>query len=1034
MSGYIELHARSAFSFLRGASQPWELAEAGAARGLAAMAVCDRGGFYGSARFHREMKDAGMRAIVGCELPMEDGSALPVLVKSRQGYRNACRLLTRSCMAAAKGEGRVAWSALPEFSEGLIALSGDEEGPLARAWQAGDRSGVAAAAQRLTDCFGRENVCLEVQRRRERGEERWARALRDLAEATGLPLLATNGALYARPDGRATLDVFTCLREKTTLDAAGGLLSRNGQRFVKGPEEMADLFRDMPEAVSNTLRVAERLEFSLENLGYEFPSFPVPDGHSMDSYLREVVWSGARRRYGSPSAKARKQLRHELAVIEKLGFSGYFLIVWDLVKYCREHGIMAQGRGSSANSAVCFCLDITPFDPVGHGLLFERFLNEERAAWPDIDIDLPSGDRREQVIQEVYRRYGRSGSAMTANVITYRRRSAIREVGKVLGFSEETLSRFSSMYGSSHYTPEGNLEEQLRASGVEKGHPRSRVLQALYQRVIGLPRHLGQHSGGMVICEGELDSVVPLEPASMPGRSVTQWDKDDCEDMGIVKVDLLGLGMMAALQDSMESLQGKGVKIDLGSIPKDDAATYRMMQEADTIGVFQIESRAQMATLPRMKPKTFYDVVIEVGIIRPGPIQGKMVHPYLERRAGRQEIEYIDESLKPVLERTLGVALFQEQILQVAMVMAGFSGAKAERLRRIVSSFGKDERRTNRVMEDLISSMRERGVAPEKIESVIQSVSSFAHYGFPESHSISFGWLAYVSTYLKANYAEEFYAALLNNQPMGFYSSATLIQDAKRHGIRVRPVCVRDSAWLSVAPERGELRLGLRMVEGLNKERALEMIEARERKAFASMGDFRARSRFAKDELRQLASIGALNCLAGDRRSALWEVEAMLEQGDLFAGLEEPEATLSPLEVMTHLERLQADYRGTGVTVGGHPMRSVRARLPNVWRSSDLANTPDGARVKLAGQAICRQRPGTAKGFVFISLEDETGIANVVVTPPFFERFRLTITEERFMLVSGRLQNREGVIHVKAEKIEALRLKELPASSSHDFH
>jgi len=1121
--GYVELHGRSAFSFLRGASQPDELAEACADRGVGAMAVCDRGGFYGSARFHAACREQGIRGIVGCELPMADGSVLPVVVRTRQGYQGLCRLLTEmhlgksgggesrreaaSHRGVKKGEGRLAWSDLVGRVEGLTALTGDEEGVLSGYWRNGDTVGMRARVAELRGLFGEGNVFAELQRRHERGEERLVSGLRDLAAAEGLPVVATNGVSFARPNERALMDVFTCLREKVKLDEAGGLLSRNGQRFVKAPAEMRYLFRDIPEAVDNTLRIAEQVEFSLENLGYEFPSYEVPRGESMDTFLRQVVLAGARKRYrGEPNAKALRQIEHELRVIGKLGFAGYFLIVWDLVKYCRENGIMAQGRGSAANSVVCFCLEITPVDPVGAGLLFERFLNEERRSWPDIDIDLPSGERRERVIQEVYRRYGRHGAAMTANVITYRRKSAAREVGKVLGFEEEALGRFSSLYGSHNYDHGVGLEEQLEGSGIAKGHPRGRALVKLCQQVLGLPRHLGQHSGGMVICQGTLDTVVPLEPASMPGRSVVQWDKNDCEDLGIVKVDLLGLGMMAVMQETMESLNAKGVDIELATIPKDDKATFEMMQRADTVGVFQIESRAQIATLPRMKPKTFYDVVVEVGIIRPGPIQGKMVHPYLERREDPSKIEYIDERLVEVLERTLGVAIFQEQILKVAMVMAGFSGAEAEELRRAVSTFSTNEKRMRKVLGKLVGAMRERKVEEAKIEQVVQSVSSFAHYGFPESHAISFGLLAYASTYLKCHYGAEFFAGLLNNQPMGFYSPATLIQDAKRRGIRVRPVCVVESEWKCVAvaslneelrtkneeldrvagdfahyrgtkrrhsrsearrqghegARRGDvvdrvedrgtrplptdravgdraegavLRLGLVMVKGLSRERGMGMVAERRKGAFRSLKDFRFRTRFNKEELRQLASIGALNCFCGDRRSALWEVEALLDEDDLFAHVEECEDEgLSPLEVMTHLERLQADYEGVGVTVGRHPMASLRGELGGVWRACDLDATPNGARVKVAGQVICRQRPGTAKGFVFISLEDETGISNTIVMPKLFEKFRLTITQEKFLVISGQLQRAKGVTHVKADRIEALVTGDTPAARSYDFH
>ncbi len=1035
---YVELHARSAFSFLRGASQPSELAEAGADAGLGAMALCDRGGVYGTARFHREAREQGVRPIVGCELEMADGSVLPVLIKSRQGYQNLCKLLTRSNLRSAKGEGRVAWEELGEFSTGMIALTGDEEGPLHRAWIDGGRGGVERALNRLRRIFADEDLGIEAQRHHVRGEERWVAALRDLALSSRIRLVATNGVCYARQKGRAVQDVFTCLRHKTIFDKAGGLLSRNAQRFVKPASEMGHLFRDMPEAIENTLRIAERCEFSLENLGYEFPKFPVPRGDSMDSFLKKIVWFGAEQRYRSLNSKVKRQLRHELRVISRLGFSGYFLIVWDLVNYCRENDIMAQGRGSAANSAVCYSLGITPVDPVEGRLLFERFLNEEQKSWPDIDIDLPSGDRREQVIQEVYRRYGRHGAAMTANVITYRGRSAVREIGKVLGFPEEALGRFSSLFGSHSLSGAGSIEEKLAKSGISPENPRARAMAKLYERILGLPRHLGQHSGGMIICEGELDTVVPLESASMLDRTVSQWDKEDCEDMGMVKVDLLGLGMMSVMQDAFEEIREHGGSIDLASIPKNDAKTFEMMEKADTIGVFQIESRAQMATLPRMKPKEFYDVAIQVAIIRPGPIQGGMVNPYLERRIKLREgkdvdLGCIDERLERDLERTLGVPLFQEQILRIAMVMAECSAAEADELRRAISSFG-NTKRVDRVMEKLKQSMKEKGVPKEKIDQVEQYMSSFSQYGFPESHAISFGLLAYASTYLKAHYPAVFYASLLNNQPMGFYSPATLVQDAKRHGIRARPVDVSVSEWRSITENDRTIRLGLQMASGVSKEHVEVMLKARKEYGFVDLRDFLKRTRFDRDELRTLASIGALNCFEKSRRHALWEVELGYDPSDLFSDVDEESQGLSPLEVMNYVERLHADYDGVGLTVGLHPMAAIRDQLPQVWRAVDLEHTPNGSRVKVAGQVICRQRPGTAKGFLFISLEDETGISNIVVLPQMFERNRFIITQEKYLMISGILQNVQGVIHVKADKVELLLEEDLPTAVSHDFH
>ena len=661
---YVELHANSAFSFLRGASFPEQLAQVAAELEMPALGLLDRHGVYGSQRFSVAAREQKVRPIIGAELTMEDGSVLPVLVASRLGYANLCSLLTQAHLrSAVKGECAVKWEELPEFAQGLVALLGDNassdllgsarvsragfgvtpkqsfQSPRKRDAFANTASSACAPrssedrAQCLIDVFGRENVYVEIQRHFLRGEDRINRALVDLASKFRLALIATNGVQYAKPSGRQVLDVFTCIREHTHLDLAGKLLTQNAERHLKSDAEMCAIFRDLPDAITNTERLAERLEFSLENIGYEFPEYAVPDGHTMNSFLRTMVLFGAQQRYESITKKVKRQLEEELSLITRLGFAGYFLIVWDIINFCRENNIMVQGRGSAANSAVCYCLGITPVDPVSNHLVFERFLNESRKGWPDIDLDLPSGDRRERVIQEVYRRYGKHGAAMTANVITYRGRSAAREIGKALNFSPSTLDRFSHLFANGDFPHTLELEAQIEQAGLPKAHPRMPAFVGLYHAIYGLPRHLGQHSGGMIICQNKLSSFVPLENASMPGRVVAQWDKDDCEDLGIVKVDLLGLGMMSVMQDAFELCRERGRPLDLAHIPKDDAKTFEMMQKADTIGVFQIESRAQMATLPRMKPKCFYDVVIEVAIIRPGPIQGDMVHPYLARRA-----------------------------------------------------------------------------------------------------------------------------------------------------------------------------------------------------------------------------------------------------------------------------------------------------------------------------------------------------------------------------------------------------------------
>src|SRR5947207_11261989 len=696
---YIELHACSAFSFLRGASFPEQLAETAAEFGMPAMALLDRNGVYGAQRFSVAAREHNVRPIIGCELSMEDGALLPVLVENRTGYKNLCELLTQSHLRSEKGNCAVRWDDLAEFAKGLVALFGSGS---ARAPQT-----IANCAQFLIDAFGPDNVFVELQRHFIRGEERINRELIDLARAHRLPLVATNGVQYARPYGREVLDIFTCIREHTHLDTAGKLITRNAERHLKSDREMRAIFADLPEAIENTSRLAERLTFSLENIGYKFPEYPVPVGHSMDSFLRTIVWFGAQQRYAAISPKVKRQIQEELALITKLGFPGYFLIVWDIVNFCREHNIMVQGRGSAANSAVCYCLGITPVDPVENHLVFERFLNESRKGWPDIDLDLPSGDRREAVIQEIYRRYGKHGAAMTANVISYRGRSAAREIGKALNFSPSIIDRFSHLFANGDLPHTLDLESQIEQAGLPKNHPRMPAFIRLYQAIYGLPRHLGQHSGGMIICQNKLSSFVPLENASKPGRGVAQWDQDDCEDLGIEKVDVLGLVVMSGMQDAVELCRERGRPLDLAHIPKDDAATFEIMQHADTIGVFQIESRAQMATLPRMKPKCFDAVVIEVAIIRPGPIQRDMVHPYLNRRAGKEPVTYFDDRLKPVLERTLGVPLFQEQMLKIAMIMADFSGNEAEELRRALS-FHRSEERMQKVSVKLRAAMERK--------------------------------------------------------------------------------------------------------------------------------------------------------------------------------------------------------------------------------------------------------------------------------------------------------------------------------------
>ena len=1163
---YIELHAASAFSFLQGASLPEALVERAATLGYPALALLDADGVYGAPRFHRAAKQAGLRAIIGAELSIGINSQLPtanaqsrkpqaeslkpawrlpVLVQSSEGYKNLCRLVTRMKMRApkpgGKGEGALALEEFEGFTTGLVAIAG-------RAALDGRQYGVGGLVDRLVGLFGRGNVCVELQRHMHRDEESDNAALTTLARAFRVPIIATNGVRFAEPADRPLFDVLTCVHHKTTLDEAGRRLARNAERYLKSPDAMATLFADRPDALAGTAALAERLEYTMADLGYRFPSYPVPDGETEMSFLRHITEAGARERYRPFADKARAQIARELDLIEKLDLAGYFLIVWDIVNYARQQDILVQGRGSAANSAVCYSLGITAVDPIKMELLFERFLSEERGEWPDIDLDFPSGDRRERVIQHVYEKYGRLGAAMTANVITYRSRSAAREVGKALSLDEEQIDRLAKVMNNFEFIdPSDTLGTNLVAAGLSLEMPRMRAFAELWLRIQDLPRHLGQHSGGMVVCQGSLDSVVPLEPASMPGRVVIQWDKDDCADMGIVKVDLLGLGMMAVLQDAIELVNtssnpnsqnpnSKSQAFDLAQLPPDDPAVYDLLTKADTIGVFQVESRAQMATLPRLKPKEFYDLVVQVAIIRPGPIVGDMVHPYLNRRAGREPVIPLHPCLEPVLARTLGVPLFQEQLLRMAMVAAGFTGGQAEELRRAMG-FKRSEKRMKQIEVQLREGMARNGILGETAERIIQSITSFALYGFPESHAASFALLAYASAYLKVHYPAAFYTALLNNQPMGFYHPASLVKDAQRRGVRFHPIDVQQSDWLCRVEEDGAIRIGLIYVNGLRKDVGQTMaafdrtktppLETQAAAAGASrapllcakcgcddetmietvaegpgpMGQgpssirpsalglgptrtyycnicshewkvqLRPVGRFTsiehvvqatglrRDELTTLADIGALNAFTNERRSALWQVErAVRPAGELFADdgnsqpptpnsqrNEEPgtrssppttnhQPPTSPLRPMNDAERLEADYGGMGLTIGPHPMalRRDELALRGVLRAADLPQTKNGRRVRVAGMVITRQRPGTAKGFVFLTLEDETGIANVIIRPDLFDRERMTVIRQPFLLVDGVLQHQDGVLSVRAERLEGIQAG--ASLDAHDFY
>jgi len=1035
---YVELRCRSAFSFLEGASNPEELAQCAAEFDYPALALADRDGVYGVPRFHAAAQQAGVHAIVGAELFLgsDRRQRLRLLAESPRGWRQLGRLVTHAHAGRSKHEAWVSWDQVEEHAEDLCALV------------AGDALLDARGLDRALGVFGNERLRVDVSRPLDRSVARAGQRAAALAETLGVEVIASGDVRCARPADRALLDALNCLLHKTTLEAAGRRLLPNGERHLQPREAIAARFADRPDWVRGTRAVAERCAFRLSELDYQFPTFPVPPNETQASWLRALTWSGARERYGDPvPLRARRQLEHELDVIEKLDLPGYFLIVHDITQFARGRRMLAQGRGSAANSAVCYALGITAVDPVGMELLFERFLSEERGEWPDIDIDLPSGDQREDVIQYVFAKYGEHGAAMTANVITYRTRMAVREMGKVLGLEGDAIGQLSKLLASFGFRADQGdeaveLRRSLREAGVDPDAPRIAKLLNLVGRIQGLPRHLGQHSGGVVIAAGRLDEVVPIEPASMEGRRVVQWDKEDCADLGIIKIDLLGLGMLAALEDMIPMIRAhEDVEIDLAHLPPDDPETYAMIRQADTIGTFQIESRAQMATLPRLKPANFYDLVVEIAIIRPGPIVGQMVHPYLNRRAGREPVTYPHPSLEPILRRTLGVPLFQEQLLRIAMTAAGFSGGEAEELRRAMG-FKRSVERMKHIEQRLREGMSERGITGDAQEETVRHISSFALYGFPESHSASFALIAYASSYLKRHHPAAFLAGLLNAWPMGFYNPATLVQDTQRHGVEVRPIDIVHSHWKCTLEGRAAeapvaVRIGLRFAQGLRERTAEQLVAERAARPFEDLGDLVRRTCFQREELDTLAELGALASLPGasdERRAALWQVAGIeRDTRSLFAGHTIGDDA-SPLPALNPLETTLADYRLAGMTTGPQIMTHLRARLRErgVLSAAELREAANGRWVRIAGHVIVRQRPGPARGVCFITLEDETGTANGVLMPDEFRRFRTPLHSAPLLEIAGPVQNVEGVIHVRVRELHVLTTHgELPGS--HDY-
>ena len=1028
---YVELHCKSNFSFLEGANHPEELARQAAKLGYSALALTDTNGVYGAVRFSEAAILNGVRPIFGSEVVLENSTRLVLLVVNRTGYRNLCLLLSDALQSSPKGEARVTFTQLKKYVEGLIALSGTT---LFELLVVGEIAAAETTAVRFLEVLGKNSFFLELFHHNLPQQEVYCQRLITLGTKLDIPFVATNMVHYCVPSDRRVQDVLTCIKHGVPLDKADGLLYPNSDRYLKPKSLMFKQFVHRPDAITNTIEITERCTFAMQELSTVLPEFPVPAGESTASYLRKLVYAGAKQRCGELSEVVSRQLEHELTIIERLKLSGYFLIVWDICRFCRERNILCQGRGSAANSAVCYCLQITAVDPIKLELLFERFLSEERKEPPDIDIDIAS-DRREEAIQYVYGKYGRANAAMVCNVICYRRRSAVREVAKTLGLSTTDIDKLAKCLD--HFTNDlKETEVRFAEQGVDLGDKRVKLLIELSRRIQGFPRHLGIHCGGMIVTKTPLAEIVPVENATMPNRTVIQWDKDDSADMGLVKIDLLGLGMLTLIDLALRLVRRHhGVVVDISKISYSDSKVYDLLCGADTLGVFQVESRAQMNTLPRMRPRCFYDLVVEVAIIRPGPIQGKMVHPYLRRRNGEEPITYLHPSLEPVLKRTLGIPLFQEQGIRVAMTTAGFTPSQADSLRRSIGHRQSKER-IAALKEALIKGMEGNGISADTAEQIYNQLAAFADFGFAESHAASFALLVYVSAWLKVFYPVEFYCALLNAQPMGFYTPASIVYEALRKGVEVKNVCIAESDWDSKI-EDSAIRLGLNHVLSLGVVAAEKILCERNERQFSSLKDVVKRTAISRHQLEQLAQVGAFDCFGISRREALWQVLSLVRQTGYELELVSPAAGSELLPVMRTIDIVQSDIMGLSLSTGPHPMALVRSALrkENVLSSQELREIPDRYSVCVCGMVVIRQRPLTAKGFVFITLEDETGFANIVVKPNLAKQFRRDVIFSNVLYVWGKIERKDGVVNVVGERFRSVAIDgETVKLKSRDFH
>ena len=1023
MPGYIELQVTSNYSFLRGASRIEELLLTAKASGYDAMAITDHNTLAGIARAHARAAEVGLRLVVGCRLDLRDGSPLLVYPLDRAGYGRLCRLLTLGKGRAGKQGCDLSWADVVAAAEGLLVILLPD---------AAD-NGLDAELRRLRAAFpGRCHLALTLRRRP--GDWVRLRQLLDAAQAAQVLTVVTGDVLYHAPERRVLQDVVTCIREGCTIDEAGHRLERFADRHLKHPAEVVRLFRDYPEAVARTMEIARRCAFSLDDLRYQYPDELDRAGETPQQGLERLVRQSLPVRYpASLPPEVDKQLQHELRLIAALDYAPYFLTVNSIVSYARAQGILCQGRGSAANSAVCYVLGITAIDPVRSGLLFERFVSAERHEPPDIDVDFES-ERREEVIQWVYARYGRDRAALCATVMAFRARGAIRDVGKVMGLTEDVTGLLASQVWG--WSDEGVLAEHAAELNLNLEDRRLRLAITIARELIGFPRQLGTHPGGFVLTRDRLDELVPVEPAAMADRQVIEWDKDDIDALKWMKVDVLGLGMLGCMRRSFELLeQHRGKTLDIASIPAEDPKTYAMIRKADTLGTFQIESRAQMSMLPRLKPTTFYDLVVQVAIVRPGPIQGDMVHPYLRRRENLEPTYYPKPELERVLGKTLGVPLFQEQAMQVAIHCAGFTPGEADQLRRSMATF-KITGGVSHFRDKLINGMVANGYDRDFSERTFRQLEGFGSYGFPESHAASFALVAYASAWMKCHHPDIFCAALLNAQPMGFYAPAQVVRDAREHRVLVRPVCVNASRWDCTLERRGDggpgfaVRLGLRMVKGLSNEAGAQLVARRGDTPFGSVDEVWRRAGVPAAMLENLADADAFAGFGLDRRQALWAVSGLAEATlPLFAAADDATASMPelvepdvPLAPMREGREVVEDYRSVGLTLREHPVAFLRGTLlaRRMIACSDLNTMRDGRRVVVPGIVLVRQRPGSAKGVMFITIEDETGVANLVLWEDRFEKQRRLVLSAGMIACHGRVQREGQVIHVVTDHLEDL--------------